>query len=276
MCTVDFIIMRIKNRNKLIKQASQALGSLLAGINQHTKKDFNMKTDYVTNQHLLETEQGHSFMKDNLRFTVSLKEMLRRGDFKNYKQLLLDSYVETLAPYTFTDIEIGKIYVAIHANDLANIMSDMGIPSNITENLKKETFVQITRAECILDLQQISINLVNRLEQEYKKYGLKQYSYTIQRAVEYIHTRRFQAISTSGVAAYLGVEQTNLSKRFHQEVGMTITDYVHTMKTDMAKTLILRRCYSLMEISDMLGYGSYHYFCKVFKKYQHCLPSQVR
>lgn len=234
-----------------------------------------MKTDYVTSQHLLEAEQEHNFMKDNLKFTISLKEMLRRGDFKNYKQLLQDSYIETLAPYTFTDIEIGKLYVAVHVNDQANIMSDVGIPSNITENLKKETFVQITKAETIHDLQQIAIGLVNRLEQEYKKYGLKQYSYTIQRAVEYIHTQRFQAITTSGVANYLKVEQTNLSKRFHQEVGMNITDYIHTMKTDMARTLILRRGYSLMEISDMLGYSSYHYFCKVFKKYQHCLPSQV-
>lgn len=234
-----------------------------------------MKTDYVTTQHLLETEQEQDFMKDTLRFTSSLEELIRRGDFKNYKRLLQDSYVEILAPYTFTDIEIAKLYVAVHANDLTNALSDMGLPSNITENLKKEAFMQITKAGRIDDLRQISLNLVNHLEQEYKKYNLKHYSYTIQRAVDYIHTRRFQAVSTSSVAKYLDVEQTHLSKCFHEEVGMTLTDYVHTMKTDMAKTLILRRAFSLMEISDMLGYGSYHYFCKVFKKYQHCLPSQV-
>jgi YesN/AraC family two-component response regulator len=234
-----------------------------------------MKTDYVTTQHLLETEQEQDFMKDTLRFTSSLEETIRRGDFKNYKRLLQDSYVEILAPYTFTDIEIAKLYVAVHANDLTNALSNTGLPSNITENLKKETFMQITKAGRIDDLRQISLNLVNHLEQEYKKYNLKHYSYTIQRAVEYIHTRRFQAVSTSSVAKHLDVEQTHLSKCFHEEVGMTLTDYVHSMKTDMAKTLILRRCYSLMEISDMLGYGSYHYFCKVFKKYQHRLPSQV-
>lgn len=214
-----------------------------------------MKTDYVTTQHLLETEQEQDFMKDTLRFTSSLEELIRRGDFKNYKRLLQDSYVEILAPYTFTDIEIAKLYVAVHANDLTNALSDMGLPSNITENLKKEAFMQITKAGRIDDLRQISLNLVNHLEQEYKKYNLKHYSYTIQRAVEYIHTRRFQAVSTSSVAKYLDVEQTHLSKCFHEEVGMTLTDYVHTMKTDMAKTLILRRAFSLMEISDMLGYG---------------------
>lgn len=99
--------------------------------------------------------------------------------------------------------------------------------------------------------------------------------HNIQCAIEYIHTQRFQPLSTSDVAGYLNVEQTNLSKRFSKEAGMTVTNYIHTLKTDLAHTLILRRTFSLMEISDMLGYGSYHYFCKVFKKYQHCLPSQV-
>ena len=36
-----------------------------------------MKTDYVTTQHLLETEQEQDFMKDTLRFTSSLEELIR-------------------------------------------------------------------------------------------------------------------------------------------------------------------------------------------------------
>lgn len=234
-----------------------------------------MKTDYITDQHLLETEQTRDFLQENLKYAASLDDAVRRGDFKRYKQLLQDSFVETLAPYIAMDIEIGKLYEASHVSDLVRAAADMGIPSNITENLKKEYFVRIVKANCTKELQQLAYDLITRLEQEHKKYNLKHYSYTIQRAIEYINTQRFQAISTSAVANYLNVEQTNLSKRFHQEVGMTITDYIHTMKTDMARTLILRRGYSLMEISDMLGYSSYHYFCKVFKKYQHCLPSQV-
>jgi len=234
-----------------------------------------MKTDYITDQHHLETEQEHTFMRDNQKFACSLNEMIRRGDFKNYRRLLEDGFVETLALYTTTDIEIGKLYEAVHVSDLIRAATEAGIPSNITENLKKEYFVKISKINDVANLQQVSAALLSQLEQEYKRYGMRHYSHTIQCAIEYIHTQRFQPLSTSDVAGYLNVEQTNLSKRFSKEVGMTVTNYIHTLKTDLARTLILRRTFSLMEISDMLGYGSYHYFCKVFRKYQHCLPSQV-
>ena len=67
------------------------------------------------------------------------------------------------------------------------------------------------------------------------------------------------------MTAHLGVERTHLSRQFHQETGLTITDYIHTVKTDAAEALILGRGYSLTEISDLLGYSSYSYFSRVYK-----------
>lgn len=234
-----------------------------------------MKTDHMKNQHLLETEQTHDFFRENTLYAVSLLETIRRGDFKSYQRFTRDSFVKELIPYIAGDIELCKLYVAVHISDLTQAGFDLGIPSNVTTNLKKESFCRLLKAKQPAELEQITIDLARQLEKEYKKYNSKRYSYTIRRAIEYINFRRFQATSTSDIAVFLKIEQTSLSRRFHQEVGMTITDYIHTMKTDMAYTLILQRQYTLTEISDMLGYKNYQYFCRVFKKYKGCLPSKV-
>lgn len=42
-----------------------------------------------------------------------------------------------------------------------------------------------------------------------------------------------------------------------------------------AAALITSHEYTLIEISDLLGYSSYRYFAQVYKKYQHCLPAQT-
>ena len=46
-------------------------------------------------------------------------------------------------------------------------------------------------------------------------------------------------------------------------------------ESDAAEALILGRGYSLTEISDLLGYSSYSYFSRVYKKYKHCLPGET-
>ena len=235
----------------------------------------NRKKDVLHDQRLLEAEQEQDFHKNMLQYGLAATEPLRSGNFAEYEQLQDQAFTQTLLDYVAFDLDVLKLYIASHISECAISLSQAGIPSNITENHKKETFIAITQATSAEELKDISADFIRRMKKEYDRYNLHSYSYTIQRAVEYIHTQKYQPLSPSDVAHHLGVERTGLSKNFHREVGMTLTDYIHTMKMDIAESLISGRTYSLLEISDMLGYSSYRYFSKVYKKYKHCLPSET-
>ena len=78
------------------------------------------------------------------------------------------------------------------------------------------------------------------------------YSPMIRQALKYIHSRRFQPLSAGDEARFLHVERTSFTKRFNRETGLTMTDFIHTMKMDVAEEMIHSRNYSLLEVSDLL------------------------
>lgn len=232
-----------------------------------------MKSDYLSDQISLETEQEHDFLKLSNLLAVQMAHTLQQQDKSKYKDLTSSPFIETLSPYITGNFDVLKLYVAVHAADCIRAANYNGLASNITENLKKQAFVKITKARCQSDLINVMEDLLEGLAKDYQKYAANRYSPSIQRAIEYIHSQSFQPLFARDVAGYLHVDRTNLSKHFHLETGMTMTDYIHTVKTDLAEELIHSRTYSLLEISDLLGYSSYSYFCKVYKKYKHCSPS---
>lgn len=234
-----------------------------------------MKSDYMNDQLLLETEQEKNFWEKMQRQLLFLNDIPEIGNFSAYQHLEKGDWFAMVMPYISSDFEVFKLYLATHISQCTAAASNVGIPSNTTEFIKKDSFFRITRAKNQQELQDIMADTLKALQKEYRKYSVRRYSHTIRRAIEFIHNHKHQPLCAADVTAHLKMERTNLSRRFHLETGMTITDYIHTIKTDAAEALILARGYSLTEIADLLGYSSYNYFCRVYKKYKGCLPKET-
>ena len=235
-----------------------------------------MEQQYITGQLSLQAEQEHDFLHSSTKLALELAQSLETMDLDKYQELNASPFVDVLEPYVTENFEILKLYLAVHVADCIRAVCEHGLPANITENLKKAAFSRIVAARRREDLGEIMKDLLKDLASSYRKYSVNAYSFLVQRAIEYMHTQRFQPLTPGSVAEYLQVERTNLSKRFHQETGMTMTDYIHTMKMDLADSMIRSRNYSLREICDLLGYSNYSYFCQLYKKYKHCLPGKTR
>lgn len=228
-----------------------------------------MKNNYLKEQYILQAEQNSDFGKKTLASQYSQDANAILGNCNS------NDFLPTLLPYISGDPEIFKLYLASHISACTAAGHKAGLPLQICENLKKEAFAKIAKAKKTEELGGITEFVLSSMKEASKKYSFHNCSHTIQRAVDYIHIRKFQPLSASDVANHLSVERTHLSKQFHRETGMTLTDYIHTVKTETAATLITSHEYTLVEISDLLGYSSYRYFAQVYKKYQHCLPAQT-
>lgn len=234
-----------------------------------------MKSDYMNNQFLLETEQEQDFQEKMQAQLLLWDEIPEIGSFNAYERLKKHEWIATVMPYISSDFEVFKLYVATHISSCTASASRSGLPGNIVDTIKKDAFVRITKATKKQDLEKIMLDILRALQAEYRSHSVHLYSHTIQRAVEFIHLHKHQPLRAADVTDHLKMERTNLSHRFHQETGMTITDYIHSVKMDAAESLILARTYSLTEIADLLGYSSYHYFSRVYKKYKGCLPKEA-
>lgn len=88
----------------------------------------------------------------------------------------------------------------------------------------------------------------------------------IKQAKAYIEEHLSEKLALADVAEYLSISSGHLSNTFKKFTGVTISDYIATMKIDRAKELIHTHKYLMYEISDMLGFENPYYFSKVFKK----------
>jgi len=98
----------------------------------------------------------------------------------------------------------------------------------------------------------------------------------IAKCCEYINMHLHDDIQLSQLAALVRVSPKSLSKRFKQETGASVADYIHRERIKEAQALLEYSDYSISEIGYHLQYASQSYFSTIFKKFSGATPQQFR
>lgn len=102
------------------------------------------------------------------------------------------------------------------------------------------------------------------------------YSKQIQSCCDYIALHIDEKLSLSEIAGRIGYSDYYLSRKFRQETGTSINDYIKTAKIERAKTLLLSTDMSIQEICDTLSFGTRSFFAQTFKDIVGVPPAQYR
>lgn len=92
----------------------------------------------------------------------------------------------------------------------------------------------------------------------------------------YINNHIQEDISLKDISIACNVSQGYVSRIFKHKLNMTIMQYIHRKKINLAKEYILGTEKSGTHIANILGYSDVSYFCKIFKKHEHRTISQYR
>lgn len=92
----------------------------------------------------------------------------------------------------------------------------------------------------------------------------------------YVQHHLSEAITAENIAKELYVSRPYLSRKFIEETGESLTDFVLKEKTEEAKRLLRYSDKSLTAIGNYLGFSSQSHFSRVFKKYTSCTPGEYR
>lgn len=93
---------------------------------------------------------------------------------------------------------------------------------------------------------------------------------------DYVIEHISENITAVTMASHLFLNPNYFSRYFKKLTGMNFTDYVHSLKMDMAAQMIKNDAGKIEVISMKLGYSDRTYFSKVFKKYNGVTPSEYR
>ena len=92
----------------------------------------------------------------------------------------------------------------------------------------------------------------------------------------YIQTNYMNEITLEDLARHCGYAEYYLSRKFAKETGMKISDYIHSVRIDAAKLLLLTTSREIQEISDLLRFGNRSHFDRVFRQHVGVSPAKFR
>lgn len=92
--------------------------------------------------------------------------------------------------------------------------------------------------------------------------------------IQYLHSHYDEQIDIHQLARLVHLTPNYLRVLFKRQTGNTILEYLHHLRMEKAKQLLLERKYTVTEISYMVGFRDVHYFSKMFKKSEGYPPRQ--
>ena len=132
----------------------------------------------------------------------------------------------------------------------------------------------LTRPDQILNLQ---YHMILEYTQKVERIRLgKRPSKLAMEVANYIQHHLSEPITAENIAKELYLSRPYLSRKFIEETGESLTDFILKEKTEEAKRLLRYSEKSLTAISNYLGFSSQSHFSRVFKKYTGTTPGEYR
>lgn len=99
---------------------------------------------------------------------------------------------------------------------------------------------------------------------------------TLKKALKIINASFSSKVNLDEIATQIHVNTSYLSYLFKHEMGLSFTEYVNTLRINLAKNLLIKTNLSIIDISLQSGFSDQSYFTKVFKKIVACTPKEYR
>lgn len=116
-------------------------------------------------------------------------------------------------------------------------------------------------------------DFVRRVHQVKHQAGI---SPQIQQCCDYILLHVDEKITVAQLADFVGHASNYLVKKFHQETGKTISQYIMEAKMERAKLLLKSSNDSVQDVAEQLGFATQSHFGAKFKEYTGMSPAQWR
>lgn len=88
----------------------------------------------------------------------------------------------------------------------------------------------------------------------------------IQKLTSYIETHLSDEITVSNLCTEFEVSRSKLYEISEQYLGIGVAEYIKLKRIKAAKEMLKFTNRSVSEISELVGFADYNYFCRVFKK----------
>lgn len=209
---------------------------------------------------------------------ASLQDKIRNGDL-SYRDLMSEAltnrrFLQSLGAVTMDSAKKVSM-LAIELSCQAALES--GLPKRSVDALRSQYTPQldgITSGYEIARLCDILMYHLVRLVRRFK--GENTYSEPVQTCCTYVNEHICDRLTVEFLAKQTGYSPDHLSRKFREEFGEPLKDYILHMKIQRAQLLLTTTTMPISDIGAMFSFSSSSHFTKVFEHFTKETPSAYR
>ena len=165
--------------------------------------------------------------------------------------------------------------MAFVLNTLYRIAAERGgVHPVYLHNISERFAILIERTTNIPNLDKLILLMTNEYCDLVNTFATGHYSPIVKKTVDYILLNLGNSLTQSQIAEEIHVNPSYLSRKFKEETGMNITEFINQKRVEEAKLYLQRGNISITDIAFLVGFNDLNYFSKVFKKLTSVTPSQ--
>ena len=251
--------------------SSFTLGQVLVNlcVNPYTETQIipmnNVTSDRNTELKPEEADEDDLDIKHRYEIEKKLLHYVEVGDKENALKTLVQFAGNFLYRVPDNPLRARK-NIAISYNTLLRLSANKGgVPPQYLHAISERIALKIEQAATIQELDTLEIAITEEYIDMVANLAIKGHSPVVKKALIHINLHFNEPINLQSVADELGFNRTYLAKKFKEEMKITVIDYIQQKRINEAVFLIEQGRLSITEISYIVGFSSYNYFCKVFK-----------
>jgi two-component system, response regulator YesN len=217
------------------------------------EKTYELQNELMTAVEHGDISKAEKLMKEDISFDSKIPDRIPNDPLRSEKNL------------------------AFTYNTILRIAGERGgLHPQYIHSISEKYAIQIEKTATIQQLADLKIVMLREYCEAVRKYSLKDYSYLIRKAIEYIRFHLEQELNLDTISEAIHSSTYELSRKFKKETGQSLTDYINKLRIKEALYMMENHNLSITDIAYMTGFNDVNYFTKVFQKYNKMPPSSYR
>ena len=98
----------------------------------------------------------------------------------------------------------------------------------------------------------------------------------IRELINWLHIHYLDKITIETITKQFHTNKTTINQKFKAVMGMTIIEYIGSLRMQIACSLLRKTLLPINEIIERTGYKNDTHFLRTFKKHVGCTPTEYR
>jgi YesN/AraC family two-component response regulator len=205
-----------------------------------------------------------------------LLRSIKNGDLEQAKQLLDEINALERAKLSNDPIRSLKNSLICSCTLFTRAIIHGGVLPEHAFNLSDVYIQQIEETHDRESLIQLEYEMLYSFIKTVKDEKMPSYQWVVSKALAFIHDEILHDLSLERIAAHVKVHPSYLSKVFHQEVGVTVSEFINRKKIEESKYFLLHSHSTISDIALLFGYCNQSYYTCLFKRFTGITPKDYR